>query len=43
MDIGFDGHNNDQGNWLNSAIGSNPEVFLANHERLLADKGYTGK
>ncbi len=43
MDIGFEGHNNDQENWLNSAIGSNPLHFLAHHDRLLADKGYTGE
>jgi hypothetical protein len=40
MDIGFEGHNNDQGNWLHSTIGSNPAQFLAQHERILADKGY---
>jgi hypothetical protein len=42
MDIGFEGHNNDQSNWTNSIIGANPAQYLADHERLLADKGYAG-
>ena len=42
MDIGFEGHNNDQSNWLNSDIGLDPLQFLSRRARLLADGGYHG-
>ncbi len=42
MDIGFENHNNNQENWLNTVIRSNLQHFLADHERLLVDKEYTG-